>query len=68
MPAKIAARRTEINVKKAEKVASFERVSKVRGKEQSQDMTAMMTEKLIVQRPPLLMVLRYLAPVRTWRP
>ena len=49
IPAKIAARRTEMKVKKAEAVASLESVSNVRGKEQIQEMTVMMAEKPIVQ-------------------
>ena len=57
-----------MNVKKAESVASFERVSNVLGKEQKKHMTAMMAEKPTVQTLPLVIVLRYLAPVITCRP
>ena len=68
MPAKMAARRTEMKVKKAEKVASLDRALKVLGSEQSQERTVQMAEKPTVQTAPLDMVLRYFAPVRTWRP
>lgn len=61
----MAARRTETKVKKAESVASFERVSNVRGKEQRKEMTAMMAENPTVQTPPLVMVFKYFAPVKT---
>ena len=57
-----------MKVKKAEKVASLDRVLKVRGSEQSQESTVQMAEKPTVQTAPLDMVLRYFAPVKTWRP
>ena len=44
MPAKMAARRTETKVKKAEKVASLDKVLKVRGSEQTQESTVQMAE------------------------
>ncbi len=57
-----------MNVKNAESVANLERVSNVRGREHTKDRIAQMAEKPTVHTAPLLMVLRYLAPVRTWRP
>ena len=68
MPAKIVARRTEMNVKNAETVASFARVLKVLGREQTNEMRAMIAEKPIVQTLWLVMVFRYLAPTRQWKP
>lgn len=68
IPAKMAARSTETNVKNADSVASFERVSNVLGSEQKNEMTAQIAEKPTVQTAPPVMVFRYLAPVRTWRP
>ena len=68
MAAKMVARMTERNVKNAESVASLERVSKVLGREQMKEMIAMITEKPIVQTEWLVIVFRYLAPVKTWSP
>lgn len=68
IPAKIAASRTEMKVKSAESVASFDRVSNVRGNEHAQDRTAQIAENPTVQTAPLLMVFRYLAPTKTWSP
>ena len=68
IPAKMAANRTETKVKKAERVASLERVSNVRGREQKKERTAQIAEKPTVHTAWPLMVFRYLAPVRTWRP
>lgn len=51
-----------MNVKKADAVASLERAEKVRGMEQSHEMTAMMAENPTVQTLWLVMVLRYFAP------
>ena len=48
MPAKIVARRTEMNVKNAEAVPSFERALKVLGKEQTQQMIAAITANTTV--------------------
>lgn len=59
---------TEMNVKNAERVAILDRVPKVRGREQKKEMTATMAEKPTVHTAPSLMVFRYLAPIRTWRP
>jgi hypothetical protein len=59
---------TEINVKNAEAAASFESVSKVRGSEQSQLITAAIALKPTVQMLPPVMVFKYFAPVRTWNP
>ena len=55
-------------MKKAESDANLERVSNVLGKEQTQEMTIMIAEKPIVQTEWFVIVFRYLAPVRTWRP
>ena len=68
MPAKMAARRTETKVKKAERVASLESVLNVLGSEQTKEMTAKMAAKPTVHTLWLVIVLRYLAPVKTWRP
>ena len=61
MPAKMAANKTEMKVKNAESVANLDKVSKVRGREQSQETIIIMTEKPTVHIPELLsvMVLRY---------
>ena len=64
----MAARRTEIKVKKADSVASLERVSKVRGSEHTHDRIAQIAENPTVQTAPLVIVFKYLAPVKTWRP
>ena len=64
----MAAKRTETNVKIAERVASFERVSNVLGREQTKETTAIIAEKPTVHTAPPVMVFRYLAPVKTWRP
>ena len=61
----MAARRTERNVKNADRVASFERVSNVLGSEQTQESTAQIAEKPTVHTAPPLMVFKYLAPVKT---
>ncbi len=68
MPANIAASKTETKVKNADMVAILERVENVRGSEQKKEMTAMMTEKPTVHTLWLVMVFRYFAPVKTWRP
>ena len=57
-----------MKVKKAEKVAILDRVLKVLGSEQTQESTVQMAEKPTVQTALLDMVLRYFAPVKTWRP
>ena len=67
-PAKTAARSTEMKVKNAERVASLDRVSKVLGREHTQESTAQIAENPTVQTAPLLMVFRYFAPVKTWSP
>jgi hypothetical protein len=64
----MAAKRTEMNVKTAERVASFDRVSNVLGREQKKERTAQIAEKPTVHTAPPLMVFRYLAPIKTWRP
>ena len=68
MPAKIVAKMTEMNVKNAEKVAMVARALKVRGSEQIHDTTATIALNAMVQMPWLDMVLRYLAPVKQWKP
>lgn len=68
---KMVARMTEMKVKKADAKASLESMSKVRGSEHSQEMIIMMTEKMTVLQVMVLasvIVLRYSAPMRTWRP
>ena len=57
-----------MKVKNAEKVAILDRVLKVLGSEQTQESTVQMAEKPTVQTALLDMVLRYFAPVKTWRP
>ena len=57
-----------MNVKNAERDANLERVSKVLGNEHAQEMTVMTAEKPIVHTEWLVIVFRYLAPVKTWRP
>lgn len=61
-----------MNVKPAETAPSFASTSKVRGSEQTQQMINMTTEKLTVRQlmslSEAVMVLRYFAPTRTWRP
>ena len=57
-----------MNVKNAESVASLERVSKVLGNEQIQVMTVIMAENPMVQTEWLVIVFKYFAPVKTWRP
>lgn len=64
-PAKTAARSTEINVKNADKVASFESVSNVLGKEQKNEMIAVIAENPTVQISWLVIVFKYLAPIKT---
>ena len=49
-PAKIAARSTEMKVKKADNVASLDRVSNVRGNEHTKESTAQIAENPTVQR------------------
>jgi len=56
---------TEINVKKAEAVPSLESVENVRGMEKKKQIMAAMTEKMTVHMLWLVIVLRYLADVRT---
>lgn len=59
-----------MNVNRAEKPARVESVSNVRGKEHTQEAIATIAENTMVQTPllPLVMVLRYFAPVRQWKP
>ena len=57
-----------MKVKNAETVASFDRVSKVLGREQNHERTAQIAENPTVQTAPLVMVFKYLAPVKTWSP
>jgi len=66
--AKIVARSTEMKVKKAERVAAIDSVSNVRGNEKTQEITAATTVQTMVQVPPPVIVLRYFAPTKQWRP
>lgn len=54
-----------MKVKNAEAAANFDNVSKVRGSEQIQEMTAAMALNPTVHRLPPVMVFRYFAPVKT---
>ena len=64
MPANIVARSTDMNVKNALIPASLASALNVRGMLAAHETTAMMALNPTVQRPPLLMVFRYLAPTR----
>jgi hypothetical protein len=64
----MAASRTEMNVKNAEPVPNFDRALKVLGREETQQMSVAITAKTTVHWLWLVMVLRYLALVRTCRP
>ena len=64
----MAASKTETKVKKAEAVAILESVENVRGSEQKKEIIAIMTANPTVHMLWLVIVFRYLAPVRTWRP
>lgn len=72
IPAKIVARMTEIKVNAAEAVPSFESMLKVRGRDESQQITETIAPNDTVwQEIPAFgptMVFKYLAPTRTWRP
>lgn len=68
MPAKIAASRTEMNVKRAEIVASLERALKVLGREATKQMRVAMTAKTIVHWLWLVIVFKYLALTRMCKP
>lgn len=57
-----------MKVKNADRVASLERVSNVLGREQKNERTAQIAEKPTVQTALLLIVFRYLAPIKTWSP
>ena len=57
-----------MKVKKAEAVASFERVSNVRGKEQIQEIIAVIAPKPTVHTAPFVIVFKYSAPIRTCNP
>lgn len=71
-PENAAARRTEMNVKKAENTPSLDSVLNVLGSEQSQQTRATMMPKLTVRHATPgsvpVMVLRYSAPTTTCRP
>lgn len=64
----MAANRTEMNVKNAEAVPSFDSALKVLGRDETQHMSVAITAKTIVHWLWLVIVLRYLALVRTCRP
>lgn len=68
MPAKMAARSTEMKVKNAEAVASRESALKVRGSEQNQQIIVAITANTTVHWLWFVMVFKYLALTRTWRP
>ena len=68
MPAKIAANRTEMKVKKADPVPNFERALKVLGSEKIQQTIVAITAKTMVHSLWFVIVLRYLALVRTCKP
>lgn len=57
-----------MKVKNAESVANLERVSNVRGSEQTQEITVMIAENEIVHREWFVIVFKYLAPTKTCRP
>jgi hypothetical protein len=58
------AKSTETNVKSAEKRASLASAENVLGREQIQEMTAMIAEKPTVHMLWFVIVLRYLAPTK----
>lgn len=72
MPAKMVAKSTEMNVKNAEAVPSFDNILNVRGREHTQEITNMIALKLTVRQAMLLsvavIVFKYLAPTRTCKP
>jgi hypothetical protein len=68
MPANMAASKTEMKVKNADAVPSFERALKVLGREQNQQIMVAMTAKTTVQWLWLVIVLRYLALTSTCKP
>jgi hypothetical protein len=59
---------TETNVKRAEPVASVARVLKVRGRDATKEMMAVMAAKVMVQVPCPVIVFHHLAPTRQCRP
>lgn len=64
----MVASNTEMKVKNAEKVAALDRLLNVRGNEKTKEITAVTTDHTMVQVPPFVIVLRYFAPTRQWRP
>jgi L-asparaginase/Glu-tRNA(Gln) amidotransferase subunit D len=64
----MAARSTEMNVKKADAVANLERALKVRGREQNQQIIVAITANTTVHSLWLVMVFRYFADTKTWSP
>jgi hypothetical protein len=64
----MAANKTEMNVKNADAVPSFERALKVLGSELNQHIIVAMTAKTTVHSLWLVIVLRYLALTSTCRP
>jgi predicted regulator of amino acid metabolism with ACT domain len=68
IPEKIAAKMTEMKVKRAEKVATFAKVEKVLGSEAKNEIAAVMAENPIVQSPWPVIVFHHLAPTRQCRP
>lgn len=59
---------TETKVKNADRVATLDKVLKVRGNEKKNEMMATMAEKATVQIAPLDIVFRYSAPTTQCRP
>lgn len=59
---------TEMNVVNADRVATLDRALKVRGREQISEMIAVTSEKIMVQAPWPLIVLRYSAPTKQCKP
>lgn len=68
MPAKMAARSTEMKVNRAEAVPNFDSALNVLGSEANQQMTAAITAKTTVHWLWLVMVLRYLEVTSTCNP
>ena len=64
----MAARITETNVKNADKLATLDKVLKVRGSEKTSEMAAVTTTHTMLQVGWPATVLRYVAPVKQCRP
>ena len=68
MPEKIMPNSRETNVKKAEAVASLDKVPNVLGNENKNDTTLVIKENAIVHIPWPVIVLRYSAPTKQCKP